>query len=104
MINASNEIKGEKMFQSISDTTKEIITKIEELIKEGNLKRIIIRDQDGNTFIEIPIVVGAIVIIAAPYVTAIGVIAGFAAKFSVEIIKKDNKKILYLCENNPTIE
>ena len=64
------------------------------------LKRIIIKDQNDELYMEIPIIAGVIITIAAPYVTVISVIAGFAAKFSVEIITKDNSKILLLCENN----
>ena len=86
------------MFEKMNKTVDEIIAKVEELLKEGNLKRIIIKDQNGDLYMEIPVVAGVIITIAAPLVTAIGVIAGFAAKFSVEIITKDNSKILLLCE------
>lgn len=89
------------MFEKVSATVDEIIAKVEELIKDGNLRRVIIRDHDGETFIEIPVIFGAIVAIAAPFVTAIGVIAGYAANFTVEIIKKDNSKVYLLCESNP---
>ncbi|MCW8849963.1 MAG: DUF4342 domain-containing protein [Melioribacteraceae bacterium] len=88
------------MFEKMNKTVDEIIAKVEELLKEGNLKRIIIKDQNGDLYMEIPVVAGVIITIAAPFVTAIGVIAGFAAKFSVEVITKDNSKILLLCENN----
>ena len=89
------------MYTKTKDLFKEAIDKIEELIRDGNLRRIIIRDQKGDVFIEIPVIIGAITIIAAPYVSAIGAIAGYAAKFSIEMIKKDNSKILLLCESNP---
>lgn len=89
------------MFVKVSSTVDEMIAKVEELIKDGNLRRIIIRDQEDDVFIEIPVLFGAILTIAAPIVTAIGVIAGYAANFSVEIIKKDNSKVYLLCENNP---
>jgi len=88
------------MFSKLHVTLDEIIAKTESLIKDGNLRRIVIRDEEGEVFIEIPVLIGAIFTVAAPFVTAIGVIAGYAAKFSVEIIKKDNSKMLLLCENN----
>ena len=88
------------MFEKITGTVEEIIEKIEELIKDGNLRRIVIKDQDDEVFIEIPILIGAIVTVAAPFVTAVGAVAGYAANFSVEIIKKDSSKVLLLCENN----
>lgn len=90
------------MFEKMNSTVDEIIAKVEELLKEGNLKRIIIKDQNDELFMEVPILIGAIITVAAPFVTAIGIIAGFAAKFSVEIVKKDDSKVLLLCENkNP---
>lgn len=70
----------------------EFLNKIEDLIKEGNLRRIIVRDQNGEKYLEIPLLIGAIGSLAAPYVTLIGVLAGIASKFSVEIIKKDENQ------------
>ncbi len=102
MVKTSKKINGEKMFDKITGTLEEIISKTEELIKEGNLRRIVIKDQEGEVFMEIPVVVGAIITVAAPIVTAISSIAGFAANFSIEIIKKDNSKVLLLCEKNPS--
>ncbi len=67
----------------------EVVKKIEDLIKEGNLRRIIVRDQNGEKYIEIPLLVGAIGSLAAPYITLIGFLAGVLSKFTVEIIKKD---------------
>ncbi len=70
-------------------TIKEITSKIEELVKEGNIKRIIIYDQNGGKYLEVPMVIGVIFTIAAPIVTVIAAIAGFASKFTIEIITKD---------------
>lgn len=78
------------MKNKFSVTLNQIIEKIEELVKEGNLKRIIIKDHNKEIFMEIPVLIGAIFTLAAPIVTAISVLAGFATNFSVEIIKKDN--------------
>lgn len=67
-----------------------LLKKIEELIKEGNVRRIIIKDSNGKTFIEIPLTIGVIGALAAPVVTAIGALAGVVAKFTVEIVKTDD--------------
>jgi F0F1-type ATP synthase epsilon subunit len=78
-------------------TIDEIIEKVEELIKQGNLRRIIIKDQNGDKYIEIPIIIGGVFTIAAPVVSIIAILAGIAANFSVEIIKKEdsNKSEIY---------
>jgi len=69
---------------------QELIDKVEELIKEGNARRIIIKDEKGNAFIEIPVTIGVIGALFAPILTAVGALAGVAANFTVEVIRKDS--------------
>lgn len=68
---------------------KELLAKIEELIKEGNARRIIIKDVNGRTYIEIPVTIGVIGAFFAPVLAAVGALAALAANFTVEVIKKD---------------
>lgn len=68
---------------------KELLAKIEELIKEGNATRIIVKDDHGKTFLEIPVTVGVIGAMFAPIVAAVGALAGLAAHYTVEVINKD---------------
>ncbi len=70
--------------------SQELLNKIEELIHEGNVRRIIIKDADGKTFIEIPLSVGVIGMIAAPIVAAVGALAGVVANFTVEVIRTED--------------
>ncbi|MDQ7816232.1 MAG: DUF4342 domain-containing protein [Melioribacteraceae bacterium] len=70
---------------------QELINKVEELIKEGNARRIIIKDEKGHTFIEIPVTVGVLGAMFAPILTAVGALAGMAANFTVEVVKKENE-------------
>ncbi len=70
---------------------KELLRKIEDLIKEGNIRRIIIKDSEGNVFIEIPLTIGVIGTIAAPVMAAIGALAGLVANFTIEVVRKNNK-------------
>lgn len=70
---------------------QELLTKIEELIKEGNARRIIIKDDKGRTYIEIPVTVGVIGTLFAPIIAAVGALAGVAANFTIEVIKKDDE-------------
>jgi len=70
---------------------QELLAKIEELIKEGNARRIIIKDDKGKTYIEIPVTVGVIGTLFAPVVAAVGALAGVAANFTIEVIKKEDE-------------
>jgi len=68
----------------------ELLSKIEELIKEGNARRIIIKDENEKTYIEIPVTVGLLGAFFAPVLAAVGALAALAAHFTIEVITKDN--------------
>ncbi len=72
---------------------KELLAKIEELIKEGNVRRIIIKDEKGNTYIEIPVTVAVLGALFAPVLAAVGALAGMAANFTLEVIRRQEKDI-----------
>jgi len=69
---------------------KELLGKVEDLIREGNIRRIIIKNTAGKTFIEIPLSFGVIGVLAAPILAAVGALAGVVANFTVEIIKTED--------------
>ena len=71
---------------------KELLEKIEELIHEGNVRRIIIKDPKGRPYLEIPLTIGVIGTFFAPVLAAVGTLAGMAAKFTVEVIKQDDNE------------
>jgi hypothetical protein len=62
---------------------KELVDKVQEILHEGNVRRIIIRDEHGHTFMEIPLTVAAIGVVAAPVLAAVGAIAAHLAHFTI---------------------
>ena len=64
---------------------KELVDKVQEMIHAGNVRRIIIRDEHGHTFMEIPLTVAAIGAVAAPVLAAVGAIAAHLAKFTIVV-------------------
>lgn len=70
---------------------KELLAKIEELIKEGNARRIIIKDEKGRTYIEIPVTIGVIGVVLTPIMAAVAAIAALASNFTVEVIKLEDQ-------------
>lgn len=71
---------------------QELLEKVEALIKEGNARRIIIKDDKGRTYIEIPVTIGVLGALFAPVLAAVGTLAGMAANFTVQVIKRDEKE------------
>ena len=65
----------------------ELVEQVKALITEGNVRRIIIKDTQGNTFVEIPVTVAAVGIVIAPVLAAVGAIATMAAHFPVVVEK-----------------
>lgn len=61
------------------------VEKIKELIHEGNVRRIIVKNEAGHTVIEIPVTAGVVAAVFAPVVTAIGAIAALANEWHIEV-------------------
>jgi hypothetical protein len=68
---------------------RDLVEKVKSLIHEGNVRRIIIKDEHGHTFIEIPVTFAAIGIIAAPVIAAVGALSALAAKFTIVVERVD---------------
>jgi hypothetical protein len=65
----------------------ELADKVKSLIHEGNVRRVIIKDDHGNTFVEIPVSVAAVGAVFAPVLAAVGALAAMAAKFTIVVEK-----------------
>jgi Flp pilus assembly pilin Flp len=68
----------------------EIINKIKELLHEGNIRRIILKDEQGKTFIEFPLTVGIVGAALLPVLAAIGAIAALVSKLTIVVEKVED--------------
>jgi len=68
----------------------EIINKIKELLHEGNIRRIILKDEQGKSFMEIPLTVGIVGAALLPVLAAIGTIAALVSKLTIVVEKVEN--------------
>ena len=64
---------------------KDLVEKIKSLVHEGNVRRIILKDEKGQTFLEIPLTVAAVGAIAVPLLAALGAIAALVANFTLVV-------------------
>jgi hypothetical protein len=62
-----------------------LLGKVKELAHQGNVRRIIIKDAEGKTLIEIPLTVGVVGAIVVPVAAGIGAIAALAADHSIVV-------------------
>src|SRR5271166_6480278 len=75
------------VYEEVKVRGKELVDKVGELIREGNVRRIIVKDEKGNTFVEIPLTVATVGVIAAPVLAAVGTIAALFAHFTLGVEK-----------------
>jgi hypothetical protein len=68
----------------------ELIKKVKQLIHEGNIRRIIIKDEEGHTFVEIPLTVGIIGTALLPLWAALGALAALVSNFTIEVIRRED--------------
>ncbi|HEY5383146.1 MAG TPA: DUF4342 domain-containing protein [Candidatus Paceibacterota bacterium] len=67
----------------------EVIAKIKEIIKAGNARRIIIKNEEGKVIVELPLTIGAVGAIVAPALAAVGAIAALVTKCTIVVEKRD---------------
>lgn len=72
-------------FQFSGDT---LIAKIKEVIRVGNVRRIVIKNEEGRVLIDIPLTLGVVGTLLAPQLAAIGAIAALVLKGSIVIEKE----------------
>ena len=63
----------------------EILNKVKEIIHEGNVRRIILKDEQGKTFMEFPLTVGVVGAIVAPILAAVGAVAALASNLTIVV-------------------
>jgi hypothetical protein len=66
---------------------EEIISKIKELIHEGDIRRIIIKNDEGRTLIDIPLTIGVVGALVAPQLAALGAIAALVTHGTIVVEK-----------------
>jgi len=69
----------------------EVIDKIKELIHQGNIRRISLKDESGKAILEIPLTLGVVGAALMPVLAAVGAVAALAAKLTI-VVEKDTEE------------
>ncbi|HEX6258381.1 MAG TPA: DUF4342 domain-containing protein [Candidatus Saccharimonadales bacterium] len=70
----------------------QLIAKVKELIKEGNVRRIIINDKEGKTLVELPVTVGVVGAVFAPMLAAVGAVAALVTECTIVVKRHEDSK------------
>jgi len=74
--------------ESIEVEGDSLVTKIKDLIKEGNVRLIIIKNADGEPVLEVPVTAAVVGTVILPAVVAVGAIAGLSKDWTLEVYRK----------------
>jgi len=79
---------GQRYQEELQVMGEQLLTRVKELVHEGNVRRIIIK-QEGHTIMEIPLTVGVVGVLVAPALAAIGAIGALMAQCSIEVVRSE---------------
>lgn len=65
-----------------------LVARVKELIREGNVRRIIIKNDEGRSIMEIPLTLGVVGAMLMPVFVALGAIAALASHYTL-VVEKD---------------
>lgn len=71
-------------------TGEVLVAKVKELLHEGTVRRIVIKNDEGHTVMEIPVTAGVVALIALPIVTAVGAIAALANDWTIRVYRQES--------------
>lgn len=67
---------------------EELLGKVKQIIKEGNVRRISVKNKDGKTIIELPLTIGVVGAALAPILAAVGAIAALVTECTI-VVERD---------------
>jgi CBS domain-containing protein len=70
-------------------SSDDLIERVKQLLHEGNVTRIIVKDDKGKVMLEIPATAGVIGVIIAPWLAALGVIAALATNCRIVVERRE---------------
>ena len=70
---------------------EQLLGKVKQLVKEGNVRRIIIKNKDDKVLVELPLTIGVVGAIFAPALAAVGAVAALVTECTV-VVERDGPK------------
>lgn len=80
-----------KKTEEFSVNGDDLLKKVKEIIAEGNVRRITVRDKSGKNLVELPLTVGVVGAVLAPILAAIGAIAALVTECTIVVERAEKK-------------
>ena len=82
---------GRTIKEEIEIAGSELVERVKELVADGKVRRLRIKEADGDMVLEMPLNIGVLaggaVALAAPWLAVLGVLAALVARVRVEILR-----------------
>jgi len=75
--------------EEFSVSGSNLVDRVRELLHEGNVTKIIVKDEKDKVLIEIPATVGVIGVVLAPWLAALGVIAALVTNCRIVVERRE---------------
>lgn len=69
-------------------SSDKLLEKVKQFVREGNARRITIRNESGKVLMEIPLTIGIASVVLIPVWVAVGTIAALAGKYTIVVEKR----------------
>jgi hypothetical protein len=77
------------MYEEFKVRSEDAIAKIKELVREGNVRRLTIKNDEGETLVEVPLTIGVIGTLLLPTWAAVGAIAALVANLTLAVERRE---------------
>ena len=84
----NSKVETRPTYEELQVLGEQLLAKVKELLHEGNVRRIIIK-QEGQTIMEFPLTVAVESVIVAPTLAAIGAISALITQCSIEVVRAE---------------
>ena len=79
-----------KKEETFKVTGENLVKKVKELIKEGNVRKITIKDKQGKALVVFPLTIGVVGAVIAPILAAIGALAALITECTISVERKES--------------
>jgi hypothetical protein len=91
--NPNNEENRRTFSEELEVAGNQLVERVRELLEEGNVRRLILRNQEGRTLIEIPLTIGVVaggaLLVFYPVLAGLAAIGGLVARVRIEVVREE---------------
>lgn len=71
--------------EELNISGEKLVSTVKEIIRQGNVRRVSVRNRDGETLLEIPLTFGVVGALLLPTVAALGAVAAMVTECSIVV-------------------